>query len=314
MTGPELSVVVPVYNAERTVGALVDGLAALDIAGGMEVVLVDDGSTDASRLACERAAREVAMPVTVVALSRNFGEHNAVMAGLTYARGRFVVTMDDDLQHPVADVPRLLAAARDAALDVVYAWHGERRHAWWRRAGSAFTTWCSDRLLDKPRGMQLTTFRCLSRFAVDEVLARGGPFPYLDGLILQVTQRADGRSGYTLRRLIDLWLAVCVNFSIAPLRAGAVTGFLVAAAGVIAAALVIGEALTGAPPRGWASLMAAVLLVSGVQLVMIGLVGEYLGRLFLGSNGRPQFVVRDVVRGAARGRVEPVRVSHVARA
>jgi glycosyltransferase involved in cell wall biosynthesis len=304
---PGLSIVVPVLNGAPTVGALVEALVHIEVAGGLEIVLINDGSTDDSLAASRAAAMRAAtrrVPVTVVDLARNFGEHNAVMAGLHYARGEYVITMDDDLQNPPAEVGRLLAHARDHALDVVYTYSAQREHAWWRNAGSAFTGWCSDRLLDKPRGLYLSSFRCISRRAVREVIAHQGPYPYIDGLLLQATQnvgrlsvahapRAAGRSNYTLRRLVRLWLSTFLNFSIAPLRLSTVVGLLAASAGGIALMAVVIEGMRGGPPRGWASLMAIVLLMGGVQLTMLGIIGEYLGRLYLTVNGKPQFVVRD---------------------
>jgi glycosyltransferase involved in cell wall biosynthesis len=304
---PPLSVVVPVLNGAHTVGALVDALAQLDVPGGLEIILVNDGSTDDSLAACRTAAARAgarSVAVTVLDLARNFGEHNAVMAGLHHARGDYVITMDDDLQNPPAEVARLLLHARANALDVVYTYSAHREHAWWRNAGSAFTGWCSDRLLDKPRGLYLSSFRCISRRAVDEVIAHRGPYPYIDGLLLQATgnvgrlpvthaPRAAGRSNYTLRRLVRLWLSTFLGFSIAPLRLSTVVGLLAASAGAVALMAVLFEGIRGGPPRGWASLMAIVLLMGGVQLTMLGIIGEYLGRLFLTLNGKPQFVVRD---------------------
>ena len=316
MTRPyALSLVIPVYNGARTVGALVDALAGLSIPGGHEVVLVNDGSPDDSEAVCRALAKRTDVPVTFVNLSRNFGEHNAVMAGLSFARGDYVITMDDDLQNPPEEVARLVAYAKSEQLDVVYTRYRTKQHALWRNLGSRFANWAANLVLEKPKGLYLSSFRCISAFVVENVLRYQGPYPYIDGLILQVTDnvgslevmhlpRAEGRSNYTLRRLVRLWLNMFINFSIIPLRFSALMGFITSILGVIWAVIVIVEALTVRPPEGWASLMVAVLLLSGLQLMLLGVVGEYLGRVFLSANRKPQFIVRDASRPPAASEKE----------
>ena len=223
--------VVPVYNGAGTVGELVGALRGLDIEGGLEIVLVVDCSPDNSLDVCKQLAAEPGAPVTVLSLSRNFGEHNAVMAGLARARGAFAITMDDDLQNPPGEVKRLFEHARDGNYDAVYTYYAEKQHAAWRNLGSRFTNWCADRLIDKPPGLYLSSFRCISAFVRERITASyEGPYPYVDGLVFQVTQnvgrlqvehlpRVEGRSNYTLRRLMRLWLSMFLNFSVMPLQA-----------------------------------------------------------------------------------------------
>src|SRR4051794_16199872 len=298
-----LSIVVPVYRGADSVGELVDALEQLDIAGGHEIVLVNDGSPDDSLAVCRGLLERARIPITLVDLSRNYGEHNAVMAGLRHARGVHVITMDDDLQNPPEEVERLLAFAQESGCDAVYTYYDEKQHAIWRNLGSRFTNWVAGFVLDKPKGFYLSSFRCISAFVVREITRYEGPFPYVDGLILQVTQnierlrvrhlpRAVGRSNYTLRRLLRLWLSMFVNFSVMPLRISTATGFALSLIGAAGGLSVILEALFSSPPAGWASLMAAVLLLSGVQLMILGLLGEYLGRLYLTANGKPQSIVK----------------------
>jgi glycosyltransferase involved in cell wall biosynthesis len=309
LSPPSLSIVVPVYCGEATLGPLVDALRALDIGGGLEIVLVVDGSPDDSLDVAKRLAAGPGAPITVISLSRNFGEHNAVMAGLARARGDFVITMDDDLQNPPGEVKRLYEACRDGGYDAVYTYYEEKQHEAWRNWGSRFTNWCADRLIDKPKGLYLSSFRCLNAFVRERIVASyDGPYPYVDGLIFQVTQnvgrlqvdhlaRAEGRSNYTLRRLLRLWLSMFLNFSVMPLRLATLFGLGFGFLGALAAAIVIVEAIiSDKPPQGWASLMVAVLVLAGVQLVVIGVIGEYLGRMFLAVNRKPQYLVREIWR------------------
>ena len=300
-----LSIVIPVYNGARSIADLVHALENLSIAGGHEIVLVNDGSADNTLAVCHALFDAARVPMTIVSLARNYGEHNAVMAGLRYASGAHVITMDDDLQNPPEEVERLLAFAQHNGKDVVYTYYYRKRHAAWRNLASGLANRVADIVLDKPRGLYLSSFRCLTAFVAREIIRYEGPFPYVDGLILQVTHdierllvghlpRAAGSSNYTMRRLLRLWMNMFVNFSVMPLRISTVTGFALSALGAVGVAMAVGEALLSSPPPGWASLMAALLLLSGVQLLILGIIGEYLGRLYLTANHRPQSVVKEV--------------------
>ena len=304
-----LSIVIPVYNGADSIGELVAALEALDIPGGHEIVLVVDGSPDSSLEVCRELVARSRVPITLIDHARNFGEHNAVMTGLRHARGAHVINMDDDLQNPPEEVARLLAHAQETGADVVYTYYEESKHAAWRNLGSRFTNWVASFVLDKPKGLYLSSFRCMSAFLVREITRYEGPFPYIDGLILQVTQKIDrllvrhlpraiGRSNYTLRRLLRLWMSMFVNFSVMPLRISTLTGFALSVLGGLGGLAAIIEALFWSPPAGWASLFVAVLLLSGVQLMILGIVGEYLGRLYLTANHKPQSVVRSVTHSA----------------
>jgi glycosyltransferase involved in cell wall biosynthesis len=304
-----LSVVVPVYNGAASISTLVEALAQLQVEGGFEIVLVNDGSPDNSLDVCRALCKRNAVALTVVNLARNFGEHNAVMAGYTHARGEYIINMDDDLQNPPEEVLNLWQHAKKNDYDVVYTFYANKQHESWRNLGSRFTNWCADLVIDKPKGLYLSSFRCVNAFLAQEIIEYSGPFPYIDGLIFQITRnvgtlavthlpRANGESNYTVRRLLRLFLSMLLNFSVLPLRIGTLAGVLLAGLGVVAFLVILVEALFTDTPRGWASMMAGVLTLTGVQLMMLGIMGEYLGRMFLTINKKPQFVVRDVERNA----------------
>lgn len=303
-----LSFVIPLYNSAATIGALVRDIQGLRIEGGHEIVLVNDGSRDATADVCRELLQASGVPITYIEHARNFGEHNAVLTGWRQARGVHLVNMDDDGQHPPAEAVRLWRHAQQTGVDVVFGHYGEKQHAAWRNLGSWLTNRMTDWALEKPAGFYLSSFRCVTAFVAQEVARNSGPTPYIDGLILQVTQRIGslevvhekrkaGESGYTLRRLIRLWLSAWINFSVLPLRVATVLGLLMGAVGVLGFGWVVWLRLTHQGPAfGWGSLMAALLVFGGAQLVLLGIIGEYIGRMFLAVNQRPQAIVRAVVR------------------
>jgi glycosyltransferase involved in cell wall biosynthesis len=308
MSGPALSFVIPLYFSAETIADVVRQIEALPIEGGHEIVLVNDGSTDRTSAVVRELVRTGKVPITLVEHARNYGEHNAVLTGWRHARGAHIVNLDDDGQNPPAEAARLWQHAKETGLDIVFGHYAEKQHSAWRNFGSWFTNRMTDWALDKPHGFYLSSFRCVTAFVAQEVVRYAGPYPYIDGLLLQVTQRIGsigvrhearkaGQSTYTFRRLVRLWLSAWVNFSVLPLRVATVVGFVLAAAGVMA---LLGVAWLWwndrGPTYGFGWMMAALLIFSGTQLVLLGLIGEYVGRMFLTVNQRPQAVVREVVR------------------
>jgi undecaprenyl-phosphate 4-deoxy-4-formamido-L-arabinose transferase len=310
-----VSIVIPVYNGAATIGPLVERLrdALSQEAYALEVVLVNDGSADRSAEVCRQLAHTYPW-VRFVNLARNFGEHNAVLAGLSYASGSYAVIMDDDFQNPPSEVGKLVARLRQG-YDVVFSRYDKKQHSVLRNLGSRFNNLVASAMLGKPRDLYLCSFKAIARIVIDEVIKYKGPYPYIDGLILRATRnyttelvqhdpREDGRSGYTLRKLVRLWLNMFTNFSILPLRIASLAGLACALVGVVLAVVFALEKLEHPElPLGWASVIVGVLLVGSVQLVALGMIGEYLGRLFMNVNGSPQFVTRETVNcgDAARG-------------
>jgi glycosyltransferase involved in cell wall biosynthesis len=306
-TSPALSFVIPLYNSAETIGPLVKTIQALTVEGGHEIVLVNDGSRDATAEVCRRLLRGTNVPIIYIEHARNYGEHNAVLTGWRNANGVHIVNLDDDGQNPPDEAVRLWRHAKETGLDVVFGHYAVKQHSAWRNFGSWFTNRMTDWAIDKPRGFYLSSFRCVTAFVARQVATHTAPFPYIDGLILQVTQRLGsievrhdarqaGASGYTFRRLVRLWLSAWVNFSVLPLRVATVLGLFVAAIGLIAFGGVVWLWWNDkGPAYGFGWLMSALLVFSGVQLLMLGLIGEYVGRMFLAVNQRPQSIVREIV-------------------
>jgi undecaprenyl-phosphate 4-deoxy-4-formamido-L-arabinose transferase len=302
-----LSFVIPMYNAASTIEQVVRDIEQLEVPGGHEIVLVDDCGGDTTLAVCRQLLPAARVPITIVSHARNFGEHNAVLTGWRHARGAHIVNLDDDGQNPPREALRLWQHAVATGKDVVYGHYETKRHSAFRNFGSWFTNRMTDWALDKPAGFYLSSFRCVSAFTATQVLHYSGPYPYIDGLLLQVTQSIDsivvshearqvGESGYTLRRLIRLWLSAWLNFSLLPLRLATLAGFTMATIGMAAFLVVLWLWFVGRGPQyGFGWLMSAFLIFSGIQLVMLGLIGEYLGRMFLTINQRPQAVVREVI-------------------
>ena len=308
-TGPELSLVIPVYNGSRTIGPLVEHTAKIFGSTSFEIVLVNDGSTDDSETVCAQLAEKFPQTVTFVHLSRNFGEHSAVLAGFTQARGRYVAVLDDDGQNPPEEVIRMLDELKRKNYDVVYGHYIEKKHSWFRNLGSRFNDRIATLMLHKPKDLYLSSFKVMNRFLVNEIIKYRGPYPYTDGLIYRVTRNIgqipvehrvsqSGPSRYTLRRLVRLWLNMFLNFSIQPLRISVYVGLFASCLSIVALVAILIDKLwiTKNVTLGIPTVLGSIVFFAGIQLMILGLVGEYLGRLYLDHTGTPQYVVRYVRR------------------
>lgn len=309
----ELSFVIPVYNGSRTVGGVVERIHRLYDDLRIEVVLVNDGSTDDSERVCRELLETYPRTLVFIHLARNFGEHAAVLAGMSYASGAHVAVLDDDGQNPPEEVRRLYDAIRGKGFDVVYGRYRTKQHGWLRNVGSRFNDRVATLMLHKPPELYLSSFKVLNRFTVDEILRYKGAFPYIDGLILRATanlgqldvehrERSGGGSNYTPRKLLRLWLNMFLNFSITPLRLSALLGVFTALVSLLLLVAIVIDKLYVNPEvtRGLPTVLVVVTFFAGVQLVILGTIGEYLGRLFLDHSNSPQFVVRYVKHGGER--------------
>ena len=321
-TTPDLSLVVPVYNGSRTIGPLVERITAVFASTPFEIVLVNDGSEDDSEAVCAKLAETFPQNLTFVHLSRNFGEHSAVLAGLSHARGRYIAVLDDDGQNPPEEIVPMLQELRRKNHDVVYGHYIDKQHSWFRNAGSRFNDRVATAMLNKPKDLYLSSFKVMNRFLVNEIIKYRGPYPYIDGLIyrttrkigqIQVEHRANtsAPSRYTFRKLVRLWLNMFLNFSIKPLRLSVYFGLFVACLSVLALGFILIDRIWITPnlTLGIPTVLASIVFFSGVQLMILGLVGEYLGRLYLDQTGTPQYVVRYTMQAGSNAEPPTATVS-----
>lgn len=299
----QLSVVIPVYNSERTIGPLVEQLQACLAGRVFEVVLVNDGSADGSEPVCQHIAETYAN-VQFIALRRNFGEFNAVLCGLAHARGLYVVIIDDDFQNPPEAILTLLETAQTGQYDVVYSRYAQKKHHWFRNGGSWLVNALTTYSLGKPRTLYLSSFKLIARGVVDEIIKYTWPYPYIDGLIFRVTRnigsvevphnaRTEGRSNYTVRKLIALFLNVFIGYSLWPIRVFTVVGTCLFVLGLLAGLMLLVGRLVGAlVVPGWAIVLWAIGTGLGLQLLFMGILGEYIGKLFMAHSGLPPYVIK----------------------
>lgn len=299
----KLSICIPVYNGADTIVPLLESLDKVFSGIDKEVVLVNDGSRDNSAEVCKSLFLKYDY-VKFINLRKNSGEHNAVMCSLNYSTGDYAAIIDDDLQNPPEEIFKLLEEIKKG-YDVVYAKYHVKRHHWFRNFGSKindiFATW----LIGKPKNLYLCSFKMINRAMIDELKKYKGPFPYIDGLLLRATSnvsavyvehkaRTQGKSNYTLGKLLNLWLSMFINFSIKPMRFITVTGILISALSfVLAVVFVVEKILRPTTVPGWTTIILLTLFFGGLQSTFLGIIGEYIGKNYLDQNGTPQWVVKE---------------------
>jgi glycosyltransferase involved in cell wall biosynthesis len=309
-----LSVVIPVYKAEKTIAMLCRELISLlTPLYRLDIVLVNDCSPDNSDAVCRDIHAEFPEIITCIRLSRNFSEHNAVMAGLHHAKGDYIVIMDDDFQNPPDEVPKLVAEIQ-RGFDVVYCDYPEKKDSIFRNLGSYLNGTMARVVLAKPSNLYLSSFKVINRFLRDEIIKYSGPHPYLDAIILRTTrnigtvlvrhdERKAGRSGYTIKKLVALWGNMIVSCSLIPLRFVGITGTILTVVGIyFVASAMIRDLLPMLPDPSELDKLASVnMFFRGFQLVAISIVGEYVGRIYMKLNREPQFIIREICMAAPAG-------------
>jgi len=295
-----ISICIAVFNGSKTIAKLVEEIKQQLQSYKIEIVLINDGSKDNSEEICSNLSSQYDF-IKFISLRKNFGEHNAILCGLNHTSGDYVAIIDDDFQNPPSEILKLIEKSKNG-YDVVYSKYEQKKHHWFRNLGSAFNDIVATWLLDKPNGLYLSSFKLIKKEIVQEIIKYKGPFPYIDGLILRVTNnietttvkhidRQEGKSNYTLKKLISLWLNMFVNFSIKPLRVATITGLIISICSfVLGIYFMIEKVINPDVAIGWTSLIVAILFLSGIQLIFLGIIGEYLGKQYLDQNNTPQWV------------------------
>lgn len=270
-----------------------------------EIILVNDCSPD-NTFAVITSLTERYSNITGIDLAKNFGQHAALMAGFRQAAGEVIVCLDDDGQTPANEVGKLLEKI-EQGYDVVYASYENKQHSRFRNWGSRVNSKMTEIMLDKPHDLSITSYFAMCRFVMKELLRYEQCYPYVMGLVLRSTRnicnvsvqhraREVGHSGYTISKLLGLWMNGFTSFSVKPLRMATYLGAATAGCGFLYVIyIVIHFFIDHAAPTGWSSTMAALLLLGGVILLVLGLVGEYVGRIFMCTNAAPQYVVRTII-------------------
>lgn len=303
-----ISFVIPCYRSAQSIGGVVEEIE--EAMKGLpayrhEIILVNDASQD-DTFDVIKALCSANRHICGVNLARNFGQHAALMAGFAYVRGDIVVCLDDDGQTPANEVGKLLAGI-EAGSDVVYAKYVHKQHSGFRNFGSKINELMTRVMLGKPKELYISSYFAARRFVIEEMLRYQNPYPYVIGLVLRTTkkitnvevthrEREIGTSGYTMGKLLGLWFNGFTAFSVKPLRIATVAGVLSACVGfAYGIYTIIKKFLNPDVVVGFSALMAALVFFCGLILLMLGIIGEYLGRIYISLNNSPQYVIRECV-------------------
>ena len=303
-----VSFVIPCYNSSKTIEKVVEEISEVMEKSGdytYEIVLVNDCSPDDTFEVIKRICSK-RKDVCGVNLARNFGQHAALMAGFHYVHGDIIVCLDDDGQTPADEVWKLLDKLKEGC-DVVYAKYEHKQHSAFRNFGSRINELMTRVMLNKPRDLYISSYFAAKRFIIDEMIKYTNPYPYVIGLVLRTTgkvantevnhrEREIGTSGYTLGKLLALWFNGFTAFSIKPLRVATVIGSFVAVSGFIYGIYTVIRKLVD--PNiviGFSSLMSAIVFIGGMVMMMLGIIGEYIGRIYISLNNSPQYVIRESI-------------------
>lgn len=303
----KISFVIPCYGSENTIRSVVDEIrdTATKRDCVYEIILVNDSSPDNVWSVIKELAREYSN-VIGIDLAANFGQHSALMAGYRTATGDLIVSLDDDGQTPADESFKLIDLLNDD-YDVVFAAYASKKHNCLRNLGTRINDLMAEILIKKPKHLHPTSFFAAKRFVIDEIIRYKNPYTYILGLLLRSTnkitsvpvshrEREIGRSGYTMSKLLSLWINGFTAFSVKPLRLASLIGVLLALAGfAFGAVIVVRKLLNPDIPLGYSSMMTILLFVGGLLLMTMGFIGEYIGRIYISLNKSPQYVIRSMV-------------------
>lgn len=314
----KLSVVIPCYNSEKNIRSVIE--KDIEIfekfkIENYEFILVNDCSPDNTWEVLQSLAKEQ-KKVVAINLAKNAGQHGAIMAGFNYVTGDYVVVSDDDGQTQMEMIGTMMDKLLEGYDVVSTEWVDRGKRSLLRRVGTAVNQKMTDFLMDHPQGVVVSIFFLAKRFVIDEMIKYQNPYPYVIGLVLRTTyniatvqvkqlERKSGQSGYSLSKLFKLWLNGVTAFSIVPLRLATYFGVISAMVGIIYGLIIIIRKLMGAGiAAGWSSTVAILLFMFGIVLCVLGMIGEYIGRIYMCINNTPQYIIRDCVGYAEREEVK----------
>ena len=311
----KISFVIPCYRSEKTLGSVVEEIGStMDRLGKYtyEIILVNDGSPDNTwETICNITKEDKDNRILGINFAKNFGQHAAIMAGLNHVTGDYVVCLDDDGQTPADEVDKLLNALEDGA-DVAYARYERKQHSFFRNFGTFMNETMATIMLGKPKELYVSSYFAARKFVVDEMIKYESSYPYVIGLVLRTTKnivnvdvkhrrREVGESGYSFAKLFALWINGFTAFSIKPLRIATFAGTVFAILGFLYGIYtIIKKFVYPIAPMGYAALMSAVIFMGGMLMLMLGMVGEYVGRLYISQNKNPQYVIRETTKDDER--------------
>ena len=305
----KISFVIPCYRSQNTIEKVVDEIkntVLLRDGYDYEIILVNDSSPDDVWSVIKKLSGKD-NKVIGINLAKNFGQHSALLAGYNHCTGDLVISLDDDGQTPAEDLYKLVDEI-NKGYDLVYASYPEVHQKLFRRLGSRFAKAMSDYMFDiKGDKRSGSSYFIARKFVIDEIIKYKNAYPYMAGLVLRTTRnlgfveikqrdRIEGQSGYSLKGLISLWMNGFTAFSVKPLRIGSYTGFFFAFVGFLYAIITIIRKLFISPnmEAGWSSTISVILIVGGIIMVMLGLIGEYIGRIYICINNSPQYVIKEI--------------------
>jgi glycosyltransferase involved in cell wall biosynthesis len=305
---PSYSVIIPVYNSAKIVALVIERTRAFFAQHGLsyEIILVNDGSRDGSWAVISAQAAQYP-EVTAINLLRNYGQHNAVFAGINHSRGLHVITIDDDLQNPPEEIIHLIDAMREGNHDLVFGRFVQKQHSLVRRLGSGLIRQMNNRIFMCPPDIVPTNFRLIRRDVVDRMLGYRTAYPYTTGLGLMFAQsvgnawvkhqeRHEGKSNYNLVRIVSLVLRILFNYSIWPLRLVTITGFVIASVSfLIGVVLIVRKLFDNIQIEGWTGIMVMLALLNGVIILMLGMLGEYTIRILQQMNSKETYHIKEIV-------------------
>lgn len=303
----KISFVIPCYRSEKTLPDVIDEIKTtmVEIRHEYEIILVNDSSPDKTFEVIKQLAAENDN-ILGIDLAKNFGQHCALMAGMRHTSGDVVVCLDDDGQTPANEVGKLLNKLEEG-YDVCYASYGKKQHSGFRNFGSKVNELMTRIMLGKPKELKVSSYFAAKRFIVDDMLRYEQSYAYVIGLVLRATKnvanvevnhraRSVGESGYTLGKLFSLWFNGFTAFSIKPLRIATGIGCFCACSGFLYGIYTIIKKLVLVDVQaGFSALMSVLVFIGGMIMLMLGLIGEYIGRIYICMNNSPQYVIREKV-------------------